>query len=222
MASTDPGSSPTPERPPRTHQRPSFTQVAASALAAVSAALISSTFGVAGTLIGTAIASVMASVGSTLYLASLRRTNDQLRRVAVAARRTDWSNALATRPSRPAPAPPRPRLLLLHRVGCPGATCGRVCPFCVAGGSPSRGSAWSSSSWRSQPSPRSRRRPASASRPSQRALVRITRRRLPDAEHRHDPGPVRHSLSYGRPDQYSERERVGECHSDGRRNQPGR
>ena len=111
MASSDPGPPPAPERPPRVHQRPSFTQVAASALAAVSAALISSTFGVAGTLIGTAIASVMASVGSTLYLASLHRTNDQLRRVAVAARRTDWSNALATRPSHQTPAsepPPVP------------------------------------------------------------------------------------------------------------------
>ena len=62
--------------------RPSFTQVAASALAAVSAAVVSSTFGVAGTLIGAAIASVIASVGSTLYLASIRSTNERLRRLS--------------------------------------------------------------------------------------------------------------------------------------------
>jgi hypothetical protein len=85
-------------------------QVAASALAAVTAALVSSTFGVAGTLIGTAIASVFASVGSTLYWASLHRTNEQLRRVAVAARRTDWGGAFPTRPVRTAVAerPPPP------------------------------------------------------------------------------------------------------------------
>lgn len=71
--------------------RPSITQVIASALAAVSAAVISSTFGVAGTLIGAGIASVVASVGSTLYLASMRHTNERLRQLAVAARRADWS-----------------------------------------------------------------------------------------------------------------------------------
>ncbi len=100
-----PGSNPSP-RPPHA-SRPSVVQVAASALAAVSAALISSTFGVAGTLIGTAIASVFATVGSTLYLASMRRTNERLRRVAVAARRTDWAGALPTRPGRPV-TPPAP------------------------------------------------------------------------------------------------------------------
>ncbi len=93
-----PSSGPTP-RP----GRPSFTQVAASALAAVSAALISSTFGVAGTLIGAAIASIVASVGSTLYLASLRSTNERLRRMAVAAKRTDSPGALPSRPIRPLP-----------------------------------------------------------------------------------------------------------------------
>jgi hypothetical protein len=43
-------------------------------------------------LIGAAIASVMASAGSTLYLASLRNANQQMRRLATAARRTDWSS----------------------------------------------------------------------------------------------------------------------------------
>jgi hypothetical protein len=79
--------------PPRAGSvRPSFTQIAASALAAVSAAVVSSTFGVAGTVIGAAIASVIASVGSTLYLASLRSTNERLRRLA-AARRPDGTIA---------------------------------------------------------------------------------------------------------------------------------
>jgi hypothetical protein len=69
-------------RPPKVVTRPSLLQVVASALAAVTAAVLSGAFGVAGTFIGAAIASVVASVGSTLYLASLRNTHERLRRIA--------------------------------------------------------------------------------------------------------------------------------------------
>jgi hypothetical protein len=62
--------------------RPSLLQVVASALAAVTAAVLSGAFGVAGTFIGAAVASVVASVGSTLYLASLHTTHERLRRIA--------------------------------------------------------------------------------------------------------------------------------------------
>ncbi|MDI2128701.1 hypothetical protein [Yinghuangia seranimata] len=55
------------------------TQVAASALAAVSSAFLLSTLGVAGTVIGAAIASVVATVGSAVYVHVFRRTGDQLR-----------------------------------------------------------------------------------------------------------------------------------------------
>jgi hypothetical protein len=59
----------------------SAAQIAASSLAAVSAAVVCSFFGVAGTVIGAAIASVLATVGSALYSYSLRRTKARLRRL---------------------------------------------------------------------------------------------------------------------------------------------
>lgn len=59
----------------------SLAQIAASSLAALSAAVICSFFGVAGTVIGAAIASVLATIGSALYSYSLRRTRARLRRL---------------------------------------------------------------------------------------------------------------------------------------------
>jgi hypothetical protein len=59
----------------------SKTQVIASSAAAVTAAVVCSLFGVAGTVIGTAIASMMASIGSALYVHSMRRTQARLRRL---------------------------------------------------------------------------------------------------------------------------------------------
>jgi hypothetical protein len=66
---------------PRERFQISAGQVAASSLAAVSAAVVCSFFGVAGTVIGTAIASLVATVGSALYSYSLRRTRARLRRL---------------------------------------------------------------------------------------------------------------------------------------------
>ena len=56
-------------------------QIAAGALAAVSAAVVASFSGVAGTLIGAALASVISTVSAALYGESLRRTNERLRLV---------------------------------------------------------------------------------------------------------------------------------------------
>jgi len=56
-------------------------QVVASALAAISSAFLLSTLGVAGTVIGAALASVVATVGSALYVHVVRRTGEQLRDV---------------------------------------------------------------------------------------------------------------------------------------------
>lgn len=56
-------------------------QVAASALAAASAAVAASTLGVAGTVIGAAVMSVVATVGSAVYGHSIARTQERLRRV---------------------------------------------------------------------------------------------------------------------------------------------
>ncbi|NUS58305.1 MAG: hypothetical protein HOV66_26165 [Streptomycetaceae bacterium] len=74
------------------------TQVAASALAAVSSAFLLSSLGAAGTMIGAAIASVCATVGSAVYVHMFRRTGDQLR---------DVRAQMTTHPRQPAvPAPP--------------------------------------------------------------------------------------------------------------------
>ncbi|MGR6967939.1 hypothetical protein ACU610_26120 [Geodermatophilus sp. URMC 61] len=58
----------------------SATQVAAGALAAVSSAVVASFFGLAGTLIGAALASVISTVSAALYSSSLQKTNEKLRR----------------------------------------------------------------------------------------------------------------------------------------------
>ncbi|MEW2503494.1 hypothetical protein AB0878_23780 [Amycolatopsis sp. NPDC047767] len=51
-------------------------QVVATALAAVTAALLGSTLGVAGTVVGAGVASVITTVGAELYLRSLQRTRE--------------------------------------------------------------------------------------------------------------------------------------------------
>ncbi|GHF02506.1 hypothetical protein GCM10017786_39830 [Amycolatopsis deserti] len=57
-------------------------QVVASALAAVTAAFLGSTLGVAGTVIGAGIASIVTTVGGEVYLRSLRRTRAAARKTA--------------------------------------------------------------------------------------------------------------------------------------------
>lgn len=66
----------------------SFTQVVATALAAITATIVASFFGVAGTVIGAAISSVMSVVGTAVYSHSLRKTRERMREVVpVAVRR---------------------------------------------------------------------------------------------------------------------------------------
>lgn len=98
-------------------------QLTAGALSAVSTAVVASFFGVAGTLIGTALASVISTVSATLYSSSLQRTNERLRRVreGLTERQPRVENHGAAEPAttrmlpanldpRRAPAPrPRPR-----------------------------------------------------------------------------------------------------------------
>src|SRR3954454_10525284 len=86
-------------------------QVLAGALAAVSAAVIASLFGVAGTVIGAAVASVVSTVGAAVYSAWMRRTHAGLRR---AHRRLIRSGGPVHRPAgaagvRPLPARLNPR-----------------------------------------------------------------------------------------------------------------
>jgi uncharacterized membrane protein YgcG len=114
---TRPGTDPEPA-PEKPRVSLSVTQVCAGALAAVSAAVLASFFGVAGTVIGAALVSVVSTVGSALYSASLNRTSDRLRkaRVQLATRPVPASGDAPTRElpahldPRRAPATPRRRI----------------------------------------------------------------------------------------------------------------
>jgi hypothetical protein len=65
---------------PRDRVQLSAVQVAASALASVSAAVIASLFGVAGTVVGAGLVAIVSTTGSALYSSSMKRTSSQLRR----------------------------------------------------------------------------------------------------------------------------------------------
>src|SRR4051794_39877245 len=65
---------------PRDRVQLSAVQVAASALASVSAAVVASLFGVAGTVVGAGLVAVLSTTGSAIYSASMKRTSNQLRR----------------------------------------------------------------------------------------------------------------------------------------------
>ncbi|MDQ2957212.1 MAG: hypothetical protein M3Y42_09635 [Actinomycetota bacterium] len=67
-----------PDRPDRLSL--SATQILASGLAAVSATVAASYFGVAGTVIGAALGSMISVVGSAVYSYSIRQTRHQERR----------------------------------------------------------------------------------------------------------------------------------------------
>jgi len=58
-----------------------LSQVLAGALAAITAAVLGSTMGVAGTVIGAGLASVVSTVGGAIYLRSIQRTRQGVRTV---------------------------------------------------------------------------------------------------------------------------------------------
>lgn len=64
--------------PRRDRMGVSGSQVTASVLASTSAAVVASFFGVAGTIIGAAVVSVIATVGTAAYGLGIRRTKDRL------------------------------------------------------------------------------------------------------------------------------------------------
>jgi hypothetical protein len=84
-----------------------ISQVLAGALAAVTAALIGSTMGVAGTVVGAGVASVISTIGGTLYLKSIQRTRESVRTVhAKVVGRSGGATVLVTTDDPdPAPAP---------------------------------------------------------------------------------------------------------------------
>ncbi|HEX6422244.1 MAG TPA: hypothetical protein VFZ79_02125 [Acidimicrobiales bacterium] len=89
--------SPGPPAPDERRLGVSGTQVATSALASVSAAVVASLFGVAGTIAGAAVVSVVATVGTAVYGRSIRRTAARLQQVPRrVAPRGDGPAAVAT------------------------------------------------------------------------------------------------------------------------------
>lgn len=77
----------------------SVTQVVASAFAAVTATIGASFLGVAGTVIGAAVASVLTVVANAVYIASLHRTRDRLAGMVPAqtgSRAIPWPGARGT------------------------------------------------------------------------------------------------------------------------------
>lgn len=89
----------------------SVTQVVASAAAATSAAVVASFFGVAGTVVGAAVVSAVATIANSLYSHSLARTNERLRsRLAATEATGARSRGLRLHRASPAPAgaPPAP------------------------------------------------------------------------------------------------------------------
>src|ERR1700712_727218 len=84
-----PSSTPTPKPPRRRRTRPyrlprfnlSATSLVATGLAAITATFAASYLGVAGTVIGAALFSVLTSVGKEVYDQSLRRTGNAVREV---------------------------------------------------------------------------------------------------------------------------------------------
>jgi hypothetical protein len=81
-------------------------QVAGSALAAVTAAVFASFAGTAGTIIGAALGSVVATIGAAAYTASLRRSAEAVRRTAAQVRQT--STLTGAIPRRVTDGPLRP------------------------------------------------------------------------------------------------------------------
>lgn len=78
-------------------------QVFASALAAITAAFLGSTLGVAGTIVGAGIASIITTIGSEVYLRSLRRTKEAARKTAEVLALTDTRLRQETRFVEPPP-----------------------------------------------------------------------------------------------------------------------
>jgi hypothetical protein len=103
----------------------SLTQIVGGALAAMTSAVVGSSLGVAGTIAGAALASVIAGVAGTLYTASLRSGREKVRTVL----RTPGAIAAA------APAAVDAATALSSRIGAPvtatgaGATGAAVTPL---------------------------------------------------------------------------------------------
>jgi hypothetical protein len=109
MRSTENPQSPQPE----SVSALSITHILASALAAVTATFAASYFGVSGTVIGAALASVVTVIGNTLYSHSIQRTRQRVRSVVPLTTLGLRSTAVAdASPDDTTAASPPPRLAI--------------------------------------------------------------------------------------------------------------
>lgn len=114
--STDLHPRPSPSSPPEADPKPaktglSLTQLIGGALAAMTSAALGSRLSVAGTVVGAALASIVAAVAGAMYTASLRRTRDQVNKVITTRLRNGTPAAVETVPETrvdAAAAPARP------------------------------------------------------------------------------------------------------------------
>jgi hypothetical protein len=86
-----------------------FSQVLAGALAAITAAVLGSTMGVAGTVVGAGLASMVTTVGGALYLRSIQRTKQgvqSVRNLVVARAGTTSVTIVDTEPESESTQPP--------------------------------------------------------------------------------------------------------------------
>ena len=86
----------------------SLSQVVAGALAAVTSVALSSKIGIAGSLIGVAVASVVSTVASQLYRGMLRRGSDKLRELASTDEAADQGNPYGLNEAEQSGAPVSP------------------------------------------------------------------------------------------------------------------
>ncbi|QIQ02242.1 hypothetical protein [Streptomyces liangshanensis] len=99
-------------KPSRKRLDLSVPQVAGSAVAAITAAVLASQLGVYGTVIGAGVVSVVATCGASVFQHVFRRTGEQIRVVTVQAKPKGRQVPAAPTPPRPSPAaagevPPR-------------------------------------------------------------------------------------------------------------------
>lgn len=112
-----------PARSPRLEL--SLTQILGSTAAAVTAAFLGSRLGVAGTLIGAALASVISVVGGALYTTSLKATRQQVAKVLVGRSDTDGADGQDGAGATPVrPGPPLGPAVLPAAVRPPGRPAG--------------------------------------------------------------------------------------------------
>ena len=105
----------------------SVTQVVGGALAAMTVAALGSRFSVAGTVVGAALASVIAAVGGALYTASLRRTHETVRVVLAGRPPRAVGMESPSAPAQPvsvasAAATPRPQPSVADKANTPAGT----------------------------------------------------------------------------------------------------